>query len=209
MQTVNISYIVYEFQELSDEAKENVRQWYLDGQDSSEFTHLVDIDLQTLFPNSDLKVEYSLGYCQGDGLNIYGDVHSCDILNLIDGNDAGDLFKDYRNIFTAKEIKTLKFYQSIARLLTMPRNPTGYSYCYAEWASPCDTWREDLEDLRNVNWDLIDRFEEVVKNVFTLLCDQHEEAGYNYFYEVNDETLEEVCEANDYHFLEDGSYFNM
>lgn len=209
MQTVNISYNVYEFQELSAEAKENVRQWYLDGQESSVFTNLVDMDLQMLFPNSDLEVEYSLGYCQGDGLNIYGDVHSRDILNLINGNVAGDLFTDYRNIFTTKEIKTLKFYQSVAGLLKMPRNPTIYSYCYAKRASPCDTWREDLEDLCNANWDLIDRFEEVVKNVFTLLCDQNEEAGYNYFYEIDDETLEAVCEENGYHFLADGSYFSM
>lgn len=209
MQTVNISYNIYGFQELSDEAKESVRQWYLDGREPCIFTEMVNDDLRMLFPNSNLKVEYSLGYCQGDGLNIYGDVHSCDILNLINRNNAGDLFKDYRNIFTAKEIRTLKFYEGTAGLLTMPRNPTIYSYCYAEWASPCDTWRENLVDLRNANWDLIDRFEEVVKNVFTLLCDQHEEAGYDYFYEIDDETLEDVCEANNYHFLADGSYFSM
>lgn len=209
MQTVQVSYDVYTFNELGEQAKEKVRQWYLDGQQPEPFTCMVNDDLQALFPNSALKVEYSLGYCQGDGLNIYGDVHSCDILNLINGNDAGDLFKDYRNIFTEKEIRTLKFYEGTAGLLTMPRNPLRYSYCYAPWARLCDTWREDLVDLRNVNWDLIDRFEKVVKDVFVRLCRQWEEEGYQYFYEIDDETLKEVCESNGYHFLIDGSYFCM
>ena len=38
---------------------------------------------------------------------------------------------------------------------------------------------------------------------------KNEAAGYNYFYEIDDETLEAVCEENGYHFLADGSYFSM
>ena len=42
----------------------------------------------SLFPNSNLKVEYSLNYCQGDGLNIYGELNIKDILKYLDFKDV-------------------------------------------------------------------------------------------------------------------------
>ena len=35
----------------------------------------------------------------------------------------------------------------------------------------------------------------------------YEKNGYAYFYEIDDKDLEELCEANDYEFLEDGTVF--
>lgn len=71
---------VYKFAELSQAAKEKVRDWYLEGQESCIFTEDCMMRLSELFPNSDLKVQYSLGYCQGDGLNIYGEIRLDELL---------------------------------------------------------------------------------------------------------------------------------
>ena len=75
MRTVTITntYNVYTYNELSEDAKENVRKWYLDGMTDLSFVFAEDCeqDLYNLFGENDLEVQYSLGYCAGDGFNIY------------------------------------------------------------------------------------------------------------------------------------------
>lgn len=79
---------VYKFAELSQAAKEKVRDWYLEGQ--SELSYIFTDDcmerLSELFPNSNLEVQYSLGYCQGDGFNIYGEIRLDELLEKIAEN---------------------------------------------------------------------------------------------------------------------------
>ena len=50
---------IYTFNELSSEAKEIVKKWYLDGQDSSIFSDMTNEDLSYLFKNSELKIDDS------------------------------------------------------------------------------------------------------------------------------------------------------
>lgn len=66
----------YTFPELTGEAKEKAKEWYLNDETLSwELTNNYESDLSCIFPNSDLKVQWSLSYCQGDGVNIYGSVN--------------------------------------------------------------------------------------------------------------------------------------
>lgn len=68
---------VFTFPELNGEAKEKAKEWYLNDETLSwELTDSYESDLSCIFPNSDLKVQWSLSYCQGDGVNIYGSVNS-------------------------------------------------------------------------------------------------------------------------------------
>lgn len=62
---------VYSYAELSEESKGTAKQFYLDGQEPETFQDIYEEDLKNLFPRSDLKIEFSLNGCQGDGLNIY------------------------------------------------------------------------------------------------------------------------------------------
>ena len=39
------------------------------------------------------------------------------------------------------------------------------------------------------------------------LCSDYEKYGYDFFYNVDDEVIEETCEANEWEFLEDGTFF--
>lgn len=73
---------LYKFDELSQAAKEKVRDWYLEGQSELSYIFTDDclIRLKELFPNSDLKVQYSLSYCQKDGFNIYGEIRLDELL---------------------------------------------------------------------------------------------------------------------------------
>ena len=82
-ETVTVEYNVYKFNELSNDAKENVKEWYLKGQEPFIFTDDCKMDLYNLFGKNNLDVEYSLGYRQGDGFNIYGNIDAESIFNLL------------------------------------------------------------------------------------------------------------------------------
>ena len=61
MEIITKEYNVYDFSELSEEAKEIAKQWYLyDDFRPSEFTEIYEQDLQNIFPDSELKLQYSL-----------------------------------------------------------------------------------------------------------------------------------------------------
>ena len=55
--------------------------------------------------------------------------------------------------------------------------------------------------------DALKKFEELVRGIFNTLCRYYEKWGYEFFYEISEEDLEEVCEANDWEFFEDGTVF--
>ena len=102
-------YELYKYEELDDKGKEKAKRKYLDGQDEFVFTDMVDEDLDLVFPNSKLKVMYSLNYCQGDGLSVYGTLAFEDIFNILMGNGYPTLVEGIEP-FTEKEIETLKDY---------------------------------------------------------------------------------------------------
>lgn len=74
---------VFTFPELNGEAKEKAKEWYLNDEILSlELTNDYKNDLSYIFPRSELEVQWSLSYCQGDGVNIYGSVNIEDIFAL-------------------------------------------------------------------------------------------------------------------------------
>lgn len=100
----------YTFPELTGEAKEKAKEWYLNDESLSwELTNNYESDLSCIFPNSDLKAQWSLSYCQGDGVNIYGSVNMEDIFVLSQNAPAYNWIDGY---LTEKEIRTLRFYMS-------------------------------------------------------------------------------------------------
>ena len=124
---------IYNYSELSEKAKEKVKQMVLEWkvEDSDIFTEDCKERLMSLFPNSNLKVEYSLNYCQGDGLNIYGDLNIEDILKHLN-------FEDNKK----EKIKSICINSDY---IVLHRNMRGYSYSVK--------FSEDEDDIiNNLNW---------------------------------------------------------
>lgn len=195
MRTETKTYTVYKYEELSESAKENVRKWYLEGQEPCIFTEDCRMMLNELFPNSDLKVEYSLAYCQGDGLNIYGDI------------DLGDVLERIANDFTEKERKFIKWAcRSYGRTYNMPSNHR-YCYCICSRNDFTEDWYDGMkqECMRGIPEDTLDKFNRLVGIYLDKLCGELEEDGYNFFYEISDEDLRDACEVNEWEFDEDGN----
>lgn len=209
MRTATVEYKVYKFNELSAEAKERVKQWYLEGREPFIFTEMVEEDLYNLFGKNDLKVQYDLGYCQGDGFNIYGKIDAESILKCLEEHNGGTQLEKFENVLTDKEKKTILHYAEECGEIELPSN-NRYCYCIARHTDIADDWEYQLENYsgyKNVNKEALEKFEKLVHGIFETLCGSYEEQGYEYFYEISEEDLEEMCEANGYEFLENGTVF--
>lgn len=210
MEIITKEYNVYDFSELSEDAKEKAKQWYLDDDfRPSEFTEIYEQDLQNIFPDSELKLQYSLNYCQGDGLNIYGNLDINNILNLPASGFCGNEFDDLIGYFTDKEVRTISRYSDECRTeISLPMN-NHYNYCCVDRIGLAEEWENDLlwASYKNINKELLQKLEKYVITIIERLCADYEEYGYKFFYEVEDETMEELCDINEWKFLEDGTYF--
>lgn len=212
MRTVTETYNVYTYPELSKEAKEKVNQWYLNDPCRSEtFSGIYTEDLKYLFPGSDLKMQYSLGYCQGDGLNIYGELDLMDVFKAIrDKVYCGKTFADFWDSMTEHEQKTIEAYMEVCgRNVALPYNDGHYNYCVSDKTDFAEDWVYDLEyqQYKNIQVDTIRKMEKLVADMFVMLAKQYEECGYKYFYEADEEEVIETCEVNCWEFLEDGTLY--
>lgn len=195
--TITRAYEVYEYKELNAEAKEKVKQWYLEGQEACIFTDMCKEDLKNLFPNSELEVEYSLSYCQGDGFNIYGKIYLDEVLEKIAEH------------FTAKELKFFEWaFNRYGSAYKMEAN-RHYCYCICSRNDFAEDILSDMEyeQMRGIPTATLEKFSKLVGEYLDSLCGDFEKSGYAYFYEVSDEDLREACEANEWTFTADGEFF--
>ena len=189
---------IYSYSELSEKAKEKVQQMFLEWkfEDSNIFTEDCEQNLKSLFPNSNLKVEYSLNYCQGDGFNIYGDLNIEDILKCLDFKD--DEKEKIKNICVDSDY------------IVLHCNTSRYSYSvkFSEDAEDIiNNLNSDYDNLSENNRKLLKHFIEKSLNYMEKLDKYFEKAGYNFFYETNEEEVKESCENNGYEFTEDGNLY--
>lgn len=193
---------IYKYNELSDKAKERVRADYLsDLREMNFFYDDIINQLRNDFPNSKLNIQYSLSYCQGDGANIYGKLNLCDIL-------------PYMGSLTEKERKAIKFYSG--KIYFEIEFSENYYYYYYSLKKTDKNDRYLIKDIiddaenaciRDFNIELVGRVARFACDYFYGLDKEYERAGYKYFYEVDDETVADWAEANEYEFTEDGKIY--
>lgn len=209
MRTECVQYNVYKYNELDESAKEKVKRWYLDGLDADFFADDCKEDLYNLFGKNDLKVQFSLASCQGDGFNIYGEIDAESIFNCLENHNGGTQLAEFEDIMTDKEKKTILHYANECGNIKLPMN-NRYCYSLTDYIDIKDDWMYDLEwysGYSNINVDALVKFEKLVRDIFGKLCNSYEKQGYEFFYEIGEQDLEEWCEANEYEFLEDGTVF--
>lgn len=209
MRTITKVFKVYNYNELSEEAKEKVKEWYLDDDTRVlVFSDMCNEDLKEFF-RSDLKVQYSLSYCQGDGLNIYGEIEAKEIFKCLEEHRAGAQFAQFENMLTEKEKKTILHYADECGKIKLEQN-LRYSYSLADHIDVVNEWEYQLKNyscFKNINTEALQKFEKLVRGIFNKLCKDYEKNGYEYFYEVEEEELSEACEANGWEFYESGKFF--
>lgn len=186
------TYFLYEYSELDEEAKEKVKRDYLSEDFRNDmFQENVLYQLKEIFPNSELKIQYSLNSCQRDGLNIYGTLNLKDIFNLTK-DKFNDKIKNKINIEKLSEFNHLE-----ANEIKLPYNS---KYCY-DISDQID-FAEDEEDTNNAY-----KVQDWIKNLFNVLNKEFEKQGYDWFYEISDEEMQEESESNGWTYLKDGTFF--
>ena len=195
MQTITITKNIYRYDELSDKAQDAVKKWLLEGrQETDVFSEDCKNDLESLFPYSELDFR--------------------DMLSYMKDKKTSFLF-EFLPIYSDKEIKTLKWlFECLECEYTFTRSRFGNCYsCKDEDKNKIeylvDEAMEALEyyhfkNIGNIP-KLLKRFYYDVFDCFEKLDKFYEDNGYAYFYEIDEETAQEVCEINDYMFFEDGS----
>ena len=201
---------VFQFSELSEDAKEEAKRWYLDDEfRCQELTNIIQEDVNYIFPNSELKVQWSLSSCQGDGVNLYGKLNLSDAFSTTKRACAPEL--DWiQDFLSKKELKTMEFYMDQYKAeVDLPVN-RRYTYCMSDQIDLAEDFQYELENMgiRDVNISVLEKAEKMVKQIISQICMSYEKMGYAYLYEISDEDMEENCEANNYVFLEDGTWFN-
>ena len=206
--TVTKEYFTYE--ELSEKAKEFAKQEYLHYVHSADFFYEDMIeDLRSLFPNSELDVMFSLNGCQGDGLNIYGRVARDDILAIIDGrNPLGVGWSPY----TEDELHMLKEMLNHAPYYYELEKGYG-NYCYSRKDRDRENIKYEVQDwVEECRWrgepytvQLAEKFMTDLVDIMDVINDAWEEDGWKYFSEVDDEEMQDMCDANNWEFYEDGT----
>lgn len=212
MRTITIEKYIYTYDELNEDAKENAKNWYLkEWRWSEDFSENLKSDLEWLFGKNHLDVEYSLSYSQGDGLNIYGMIEPKAIFDCLENHNGGTMFEKYENVLTDEEKQTILAYVEYCGMVKLPKNPSRYSYCVAHMTDVAKAWQTELEfdgvEEKYIDVDTLKKFEQLVIDMFTDLCNTYEEWGYEFFYEISDEEMSELCEANGWEFTEGGEVF--
>lgn len=211
MRTIVIEHNVYKYDELSENAKRQVKEWYLNNQDPYIFTEDCKMDLENLFGKNDLHIQYSLNSCQGDGFNIYGLINTEDIVNCLENQNGGTQLKRFENVLTEEEKKTILTYAKEVGECAIIELPWNNRYCYslANRINFAEDWKCELEYYsNNINKALVEKFENLVQEIFIELCGNYEKQGYEYFYEISEEDLRDICDGNEWEFLEDGTFYN-
>ena len=198
--TVTTSYDVYKYDELSDDAKAKVKDLFLQwrGEDGDIFKEDCENSLAEMFPNSDLKVQYSLSYSQGDGFNTYGTLNIKDLLNADFSkyplNDSGITAPANKDAILAACEKA-----DVYDIDLEENRRYGYSL-----ADRLEVVPNNDEDLTDEDTALLSDLENFAREVMEAINSKFEKNGYDYFYEMSEEEVRDMADANDYEFTEDG-----
>lgn len=196
MKTITKEYKVYTYDELSEKAKERVRNYFGENHADDETSMMKDDFAYQLeeehpyFKNPDFI--WSLNHCQGDGLSFSSRIDT-------------RLFID--TYFPAlQNSKKCALEEMIYGFKTQYNNGR---YCYAS-KSQVDF---EIESCYSGKFNRLEALAEKVlekaKEVYIDVCYELKTFGYsNYDHLYSDEYARETSEANEYTYLEDGEMFN-
>lgn len=199
--TVNL----YDFNELSESAKEKARDWWRSCNDGDAFWSECTIDeAKEQGRNMGLDIDnvYFRGFfSQGDGACFEGTWYACDVKTGETAKDWGDspATKEIRRIAAEFEETAKNFPNASFRV----KHSGHYSHEYCTTFDVSLGEEEDnLENLSQEEWsraesDLITTARDYMRWIYRQLEKEYE-------YQNSDEVIDELLESNGYTFRKDG-----
>lgn len=195
MKTVTKEYKVYKYDELSEKAKEKVRENfgvnYADIQTSimkESFTYFISENhpyfIEPIF-------QWSLCCCQGDGLSF-----ECKIdLEVYLIQNKPNMKASVKSAL-CEAVYNLHSLGNNGRYCYANKNQIDYEYNYQ--------YGKEFPRL----YELLDNIVDEIREKYIDVCDELEKQGYSqYEYLYSDEYARETSEANEYEYLENGELF--
>lgn len=154
----------------------------------------------------DAKFQYSLSYCQGDGLSF-----DCDnflttkVINII------------KKSLTKKEIYILNFLVKYGYKIFSKNN--NFHYCYAsknQINSDIDIYAYNYYKNEYPKtklkydefYESIEKIENLIKDFYIEVCEKYEDQGYRtIYYSYDDNEFINLCNEYNYYFYENGKFY--
>lgn len=175
---------VYKYEELSETAKDKVKQWLNEDIEDLTATLISDLYEHFCFPHA--KLSYSLNSCQGDGVSFTGTWVGEELKAIFD--------KAYDNNVPSEVTKIIPYLA-----LNIIRIDNRYSHEGTVITELSHDWYDE-EHIA-----IIEQVEEVIDSYRHDICKNLEDIGYTEIDDRNsDDFMELQCEANDYEFYENG-----
>ena len=198
MEVVKREYQVFNFNELSEEAKDKAIADHYEYEYEYGYTFLEDDIREELHQIdnyfSDVELQYSLAYCQGDGLSFKG---KFDLDKFLNNRYRKKLKKSVRRALS-DYIYNIHSKGNTGHYCYAHKNDIEYDYNYQdsrEFSYLEKIWQQVLEDIQKY---------------YLNLCHKLERYGYDILeYRMTYDEFDEYCEANEHRFYESGKLFNL
>lgn len=178
---------VYTYPELSESAKDKVKQWY--NSDIQDLTETLNYDLHEIWAFPNAKLSYSLSNCQGDGVSFTG---------TWEGDELKAILENAYDFIVPYELTSL-----LPRLTLKLISIDHYSHVYTvntELLLDGYSWDCDEEHDK-----LIEAAQKTIDQWRITVCKALEDTGYAEIADRNsDDFMINACEANGYEFYENG-----
>lgn len=227
MKTITQTTTVYDFDELSEDAKTiAIDNWYEDGHEydlaSRDFSDQAQ-ELLELLGFTGIILSYSLSYCQGDGLSFLADTLSgARLIELLHRLKSGDiqeqgyvllqeLTKRMGNHF--KDIDIVDSYiQDYDFSLSFHRSNFHYHHERSVTVDfdYSDSSTVTSEEITSDIADYLARLAYAFRSAYIDLCTKLAAVGYEeIYYRMTPEEFNDLCEANTYNFYVNGTMANL
>lgn len=199
MQVITTQTKVFTFEELSNKAKERVRQWWSDGLDTESWSEPVIEDakqIAALMGWEAANVNFSGFWSQGDGACFVGHMrYAKGCAKAV--KDHAALDEELHRIAKAWQDLQAKYFYSLEAQVYKTCNRYSHE----------NTVSFDVEDQRDrgsschpVEGDVAEIGRDFMRWIYKALESAHD-------YEVSLENVAEICKTNEYLFREDGTRF--
>lgn len=198
MVTITKKINLYEYNELSEKAKERAKQNFLEAKCDIDgdiygdmFTETAMEIIGSYFQFTDgMEIQYSLSYCQDDGVNIYGKFDLQNVEGMEWLKSEVDSFEMAKNRCYCYSLKSQTETETVEEIISE-----------FEYASGNEIKDWQVMEIRKMVETVFEKLEKAEREI--------EKYGYNFFYEVSDEEMAEDAEARGVLYLENGTeYFD-
>lgn len=214
MKTISKTFNVYSLNELDKNAKNKacdiIRDKLIDDYFYNFKYDCYDI-LSNNYNLTGFDIEYSLNYCQGDGLCFYAkNKNILSYTNLTTKKDCNAfelyILQEYAKKIDKKEFNLIIEYLNSGYCIYIIKNGFHYSHAYTcsiDYEYYCNNNSELENDVNNA---IIKLCKELFDNVYVKICNELEKFGYA-CYDVSDKDVAEYCDEINYLFYEDGAVY--